>query len=62
MISNSVTHLRSYNNSAIANIAETLRECRYRYIKWRVFHDVLRVFHDVLRVFHVLLTMFYDIS
>ena len=62
MISNSVTHLRSYNNTAIADIAENsapispvtprdrrcLRiECQYRRIEWRVFHDVSQCFKSV---------------
>ena len=65
MISNSVTYLRSYTNTAIANIAEnsaqlslvTPRDCclhierRYRRIEWRVFHDVLLVVHDVLQFY-----------
>ena len=74
MISNSATHLWSYTNSTIDNIArnstpispETPR--RYRHIEWQVFkcfmmfHNVLRVFHDVLLVVHNVLqciTMFY---
>ena len=59
MINNSVTHLRSYTNSAIADIAEnsapispvtprdrwSLRiERQYRRIEWRVFHDVSQCF------------------
>ena len=62
MISNSVTHLRSYTNSAIADIAENsapispvtprdrrrLRiEHRYCRIEWRVFHDVSQCFKSV---------------
>ena len=62
MISNSVTHLRSYTSSAIADIAgnstpispETpcKRRClhakrRYRRIEWRVFRDVSQCFKSV---------------
>ena len=66
MISNSVTHLRSYTNSAIADIAgnsahispETPRErrClriqrRERRIEWRLFQCFVML-NNVLRVFH----------
>ena len=52
MISNSVTHMWSYTNSAIGDIAgnstlispETMRERRYCHIEWRVFRDVSQCF------------------
>ena len=59
MISNSVTHLRSYTNFTIAGNStpislETPRECRYchtkrrcRRIEWRVFRDVSQHFKSV---------------
>ena len=61
MISNSVTHLQSYTNSAIS--PETPHEHRYRHIEWRVFRDVLRVFHVLLVVHDVLqcFAMFYNV-
>ena len=76
MISNSVTHLRSYTNSAITGNSAPISpvtlhnrrlciERRYRRIEWRAFHNVLRMFHDVLLVVHDVLrciTMFYDVS
>ena len=61
-----ITHLKSYTNTAITDIAgnsllvspETPRErrclrieCRYRRMEWRVF-VCLMMFHNVLRVFH----------
>ena len=62
MISNSVTLLRSYTNSAIADIAgNSVRppmlhphRGRYRHIEWRVFCDVSQCFKCFM--------MFYDIS
>ena len=71
MISNSVTHLRSYTNTAIANIVGNSApsvdiecqccriKCRYSGIERRVFHDVLRLFHDVLLVIYNVLHMFH---
>ena len=60
MISNSVTHLRSYTNTTIADIAGNsaqapiltesryLRiECQYRCIEWRMFHDISQCFKSL---------------
>ena len=72
-ISNSVTHLRSYTNTAIA---ETQRRVpilphpvpklphwvpisSHRTTSVWVFHNVLTVFHDVLLVVHNVLRVFY---
>ena len=72
MISNSVTHLRSYTNSAIAeNSAPILPvsphdrrhlhiERRYRHIEWQVF-ECFMLFHNVLRVFHDVLLVVHDV-
>ena len=67
MISNSVTHLQSYTNSTIADIAgnsvpilpETPHEHRYRRIEWQVFRDVSRCFKSVS---HVLCVSWYFTS
>ena len=71
MISNSVTHLQCWYNSA-DDIGSERRclciECRYHRIEWRVvecfmmFHNVLREFHDVLLVVHDVLIVVYDVS
>ena len=75
MISNSVTHLRSYTNSAIANIAGNPRierrhlciERRYWRIEWWAFRDVSQcfkyfmMFHNVLRVFHDVLLVVHNV-
>ena len=67
MIRKSVTHLRSYSNTAIAGTPRRYRRAKrrclridrqYRRIEWQVFecfmmfHNVLIVFHDVLLVVH----------
>ena len=71
MIRNSVTHLRSYTNSAITDITgnsaniignsapilpEIRRERRYLRIEWRVF-ECFVMFDNVLRVFHTVLSV-----
>ena len=68
MISNSVTHLRSYTNSAIAGNSAPISpvtpcdrrhrsgERRYYRIEWWVF-ECFMMFHNVLRLFYVLLVV-----
>ena len=60
-ISNSVTHLRSYNNTAIADIAGNSARApisSHQMASVLVFRDVSQVFHDVLLCF----TMFSESS
>ena len=67
MISNSVTNLRSYTNSPIANIAGNSARSSADIVAsneecFMLFHNVLRVFHDVLLLVHDVLrciTIFY---
>ena len=70
MISNSVTHLRSYTNSAIADIGEnsapispvTPRDCRRRCPKRRRFHIERRRLRIERRYRRIEWRVFHDIS
>ena len=44
MISNSVTHLQSYTNTAIANITRNSTRAPISSHQWQVFHDVSQCF------------------
>ena len=76
MISNSVTHLWIYTNTANSALISPVTpcdrryccaerrlcmECRYCHIEWWVFHNVLRVFRDVLLVVHDVLLVVHDV-
>ena len=63
MISNSLTHLQSYTNSAIAgnSAASSADSVTSNGECFMMFHNVLRVFHDVLRVFHNVLLVVHNV-
>ena len=63
MISNSVTHLRSYTNSAIADNSALSTDIGASNDKcFMMFHNVLKVFHDVLLVAHDVLKVVHNVS
>ena len=75
MISNSVTHLRSYTNSTIVDIAGNSAqtrcgehrclhiERRHRHIEWRVFERfmIFRNVSECFMMFHNVLRVFHDV-
>ena len=70
MISNSVTHLRSYTYTAITDIAGNSvpapiyaeHRCQQVSESFMMFHNVLRVFDDILLVVQDVLHVFHNVS